>query len=736
MAEIKDYYSNDNLERIKRNIATSYLYFEDNYKRFRDFRRFVFCESVTEDQRSMLRRLNRPATEFNILEAYISRLLGEFSKQEPSIVVSPAEDAPVPPELTKLIENNIRHVMYDANKNSFAYEIYKDLLSGGFSVAKVWTEYSNPMSMEQAIRWARVFDPTLCGFDPLARDSHKGDGSYSFELFPMLEEDFKIKYPDMDISELEYLRDIEGFSWTYQDSQQRRTILVGDYYEKKKRRVKIVKLANGNTIPLSEYNKLAKIWEEKNILEQIPVIVARRTTELETICHYKLIDCKILEYKETDYTYLPHVFFDGHSIILSRGKSSSQSYQMTRPYVYHAKGIQDLKNFAGQTLANYLQNQVQHKFIVMKEAIPQEKDYLAALTNPQRASTLVVNAFYENDPTLPIANPIREVQNVPAPPEVMAAFQVTDPTTQTILGSYASNVGQNENDASGKAVIATQSAGNAAAMPYVIGYLSGINQMAIIHTNLMPKYILNKRKLPVMDNAGDRDYAEVNGEQSPQLDYGDHALNVCIEAGVNFQVQKAEALQQITALMQASPEFASFMNDDETLPILVDNLVIYGADRLKEAVPKWIQKKAQMQQQAQQMQQQQAQMDPRMIKAQADTQKVQLEAQEMMFKQKQQEFDNQISIAKLANEKILNDSKMLEAESKVSEMQINSAVRLEEAQTGLQKHALDAAAKMAEVRSREHGDRLATHAAHLKHAELAHTIHLANKPEKNTGQDK
>jgi hypothetical protein len=732
MAEIKDYYSNDNLERIKRNIATSYLYFEDNYKRFRGFRRFVFCESVTEDQRSMLRRLNRPATEFNILEAYISRLLGEFSKQEPSIVVSPAEDAPVPPELTKLIENNIRHVMYDANKNSFAYEVYKDLLSGGFSVAKVWTEYANPMSMEQVLRWERAFDPTLCGFDPLARASHKGDGNYSFELFPMLEEDFRRKYPDYDISELEYLRDIEGFSWTYQDSQQRRTILVGDYYEKKKRRVKIVKLANGNTMPLSEYNKLAKIWEEKNILEQMPVIVGRRTTELETICHYKIIDCKILEYKETDYTYLPHVFFDGHSIILSRGESSSQSYQMTRPYVYHARGIQDLKNFAGQTLANYLQNQVQHKFIVMKEAIPQEKDYLAALTNPQRASTLVVNAFNENNPDQPIPNPIREVQNVPAPPEVMAAFQGTDQTTQTILGSYASNNGQNENDASGKAVIATQSAGNAAAMPYVIGYLAGINQMAIIHTNLMPKYILGKRKLPVMDNAGDRDYQEVNGEQSPSLDYGDHALNVCIEAGVNFQVQKAEALQQITALMQASPEFASFMNDDETLPILVDNLVIYGADRLKEAVPKWVQKKAQMQQQAQKIQQQQAQMDPRMIKAQADAQKVQLEAQEMMFKQKQQEFDNQISIAKLANEKILNDSKMLEAESKVSEMQINSAVRLEEAQTGLQKHALDAAAKMAEVRSREHSDRLATHSAHMKHAELAHTIHVANKSEKES----
>jgi hypothetical protein len=195
MAGNTEYYSNENLERIKSNISTSYLYFDDNYKRFRDFRRFVFCESVTEEQRSMLRRLNRPATEFNILEAYISRLLGEFSKQEPSIAVSPAEDSPLSDELCKLVENNIRHVMYDANKNSFAYELYKDLLSGGFSVAKVWTEYASPMSFDQVIRWDRVFDPTLCGFDPLARTSHKGDGEYSFELFPMLENDFLRKFP-------------------------------------------------------------------------------------------------------------------------------------------------------------------------------------------------------------------------------------------------------------------------------------------------------------------------------------------------------------------------------------------------------------------------------------------------------------------------------------------------------------------------------------------------------------
>ncbi|TAK97652.1 MAG: hypothetical protein EPO08_20950, partial [Rhodospirillaceae bacterium] len=526
MAEKNEYYSEENLARIKKNISTSYLYFEDNYKRFRDFRRFVFCESVTEDQRTMLRRLNRPATEFNILEAYISRLLGEFSKHEPSITVSPAEDAPIPVETTKLIENHIRHVMYDANKNSFAYEIYKDLLSGGFSVAKVWTDYASPMSFDQVIKWEREFDPTLCGFDPLARSSHKGDGEYSFALRPMLEDDFKRNFPKIDIADMEFTRDIEGFNWTFIDSQDRKTILIGDYYEKKKKAVKIVKLANGVVMPLKKYKKMQLLWEQEQILEQIPVIVGQpRMTTLETICHYKLMNNEILDYQETDYTFLPHVFFDGNSIHLTRGPTSTNSYQMTRPYVYHAKGIQELKNFAGQTICNHLQTLVQHKYIVKKEAIPQEKDYISALTNPQRANTLVVQAFMENDPSIAIPDPIVPVQQMSAPPEVMQAFSASDPTTQVILGSYASNLGQNDNDLSGKAVIESASVGNSAAMPYVVGYLAGLNQMARIQVDLMPKYILGKRKLPTVDKAGEKDYQDVNSPGNPHLDYGNHALN-------------------------------------------------------------------------------------------------------------------------------------------------------------------------------------------------------------------
>lgn len=720
----------DNLEKIRKNVSQSYIYFKDNAVRFREFRQYVFRESINTQQKTILQQLNRPIVEFNMLEAYISRLLGEFSKHEPSIEVSPAEGVPVDQQVLDLVEGHIRHIFHQANKDSFAYEIYKDLLSGGYSVAKVWTDYAGPMSFNQQIFLSRVFDPTLVGFDPLARASHKGDGQFSFEIYPMLEEDFRREFPKANASTIGYCRDIEGFNWSYKDIQNQNIVLVADYYEKKKRKVKIVKLANGRVMQAKDYEKLEEYWVKEQFIEQIPVVVGKpRQTILETVCRYKFVENEVLEYEETDYTYLPHVFIDGNSINLTQGTANT-TYQMTRPYVYHAKGVQDMMNFAGQTICNSMENLIQHKFIVMKEAIPQEQDYLEALNDIQRANTIVVNAYSENNPDKPIPTPIREVQNVPLPPEVTAAFQMTGPVAQTILGSYASNLGKNDNDLSGKAVIESSSVGNSAAMPYICSYLQGLTQIGNIIVDLMPKYLVGKRNVPVEDKAGDRVYQSINEPGKPFLDYDEKAIKVNIDAGVNFGVQKTQAMEMIVSLMGASQEFSAFMNSPMGLPILLDNIQCHGADRLKEAAEQWMQQQQQQQAQMQQQQQQMMQMDPRFIKAQADAQKVKLQEMQMQMDDQQQQFDNQIAIGDQAIEKIIADAKLMESEAKISSQQIESAVRLEESETSLQVHSLEAATKLAEIHSREHDKAIKSHAAGLAERKLEHEISQSKKENK------
>lgn len=724
MATVYDQNSNAdetaNLNRIKDNISTSYLYFQDNYERFRSFRNFVFKETINDNQRSFLRNLGRPIIEFNILEAPISSLMGEFAAHEPAIEVTPSEGVPVQQEIIDLVENNFRHALYEANKNSFSYEVYRDILSGGFSVGKVYTDYANPMSFKQNIYIKKCFDATLCGFDPMARASHKGDGDYCFEIYPMTDKDFKRTFEGKDISDIKYQLvqkndDIEGFTWAYKDVKNTKTILVCEYFEKKKQKCRIVELADGTVMRQSKYKKMQKMWEDNNIVEQLPIVKGKpRWTTLETVCKYTLCANQILAYEETDYAFLPLVFIDGNSIILTSGRVNS-TYQMTKPFVYNARGTQDLKNFAGQALANYLQNMVQHKFIIKKEAIVQDQDSLEALKNIQRMNNIIINAYSEQDPSKPIPDPITPVVPVPAPPEIMSAFQVSDPTSQTILGGFASNLAKNDNDLSGKAVVETLSASNQAAMPFVVGYLNGLAQIANIYVDLMPKYLLGSRTVGMRDKEGKTSYQEINSNGLIKLNYEEGALKVNIEPGVSFKAQKNRAVEQIIALMGASEELSKFFNSEKGLKILAKNLEIHGGANLEVAIDEFMQQQSQEQQQQMQMQEQMMQNDPQMLKAKAEMAKIEQQGAEA-------QFDHQIQIAKLAIEDKLADAKILEAEAKISQAQVDSAIRLEESNTSIERHALDAAATIAKIQGEEHVQMMKEHDHMLEQRKLEHEM--------------
>ena len=135
----------EQLTRIKDNIRRAHDYFKPNYDRFNEFRRFVFESSLKEEDITLLMTISRPQLEFNVLEAYISRLLGEFSKQEPDIEVSADDETSADPMTIKLVQQHLRHALTDNKNHHTRYEIYKDILSGGFSSLKMVTKYAKPL---------------------------------------------------------------------------------------------------------------------------------------------------------------------------------------------------------------------------------------------------------------------------------------------------------------------------------------------------------------------------------------------------------------------------------------------------------------------------------------------------------------------------------------------------------------------------------------------------------------
>jgi len=677
------------LSKIKTRVKNAHDYFKSNYDRYNEFIRFVFESNLTSDEITLLQTMQRPQLEFNTLEARVSRLLGEFSKQEPDIMVTSDDQDKVDWITLKVVEQHLRHVLLDIDNHHTRYEVYKDLLAGGFSVFKVYTDYANPMSMDQVIKIDRA-EPTLCVFDKIAKYSHKGDGMFCAELFPKSKEDFQDEYPDVPVNTLSFRRDFAGFNWSYINDNSE-IILVGDYYEKKKMEKTIVKVRDGKTMTMEQYKKMVDEWDDITVP---PSIEGKpRKTLIDKIVRYRVIENQVLEYAETDYTMLPLIFVDGSSVMVKTPKNGNVR-QVCRPYVYHAKGAQRLKNYAGIALANEIESQMQHKLMVAKEALPKEEEFLSAYKDVQRASTLVFNSVHESNPELPINNPIREVNRIPAPPEIVQAFTGADSLIEQILGSYDASLGINNNQLSGVAIVEGATQSNSAAMPYVVGFMQGLQRAAQVYVDLLPKYYSTPRTIPIMDEEGKRSFVKINQNDGLPFDFDTTSLNVVVKAGASFQVQKSKTIMMVKEMMGMSPLFAQFIAD-KGLNFVLDNMEGKGIEQLKAMVSQWQEEQMKMKQQAMQAQQQEQQNNPAILKMQVDMQKLQQE-----YEKDKAQFAVDMAKIQVQREEIGAKSHMNDT---------SAAVQLVKAQTERAVHHADVEIKRMDMKHRHLKEAIETH---------------------------
>ena len=662
------------LDKIKQSVEQAYVYFRPNYDRYHQFMRFMYKSTLTEDDISVLATLQRPQIEFNVMEAYISRLRGEFSRMAPGFIVRAQDGFDANPELIAVLEAHFRAILNDSDNDGFSYDVYTDLLVGGFSVVEVYTDYISSMSMDQKICADRVFDPTLCGFDPLARKSHKGDGNYCFQLFPKEAEEVEREYGSNALKGLKFARSFSGFNWSYRAAK-KDIVLMCQYDKKEFKKDRITKLSNGKVISVKHYEELLAMWNESGRIDVPPEPIGKmRDTVIEEISRYTFSGAELINVQKTNFKMLPLIFFDGNSAVL-RDNNDSCAEQMTRPYIYNVRDAQRLKNYAGQSLANELENTVEHKFIASVESIPE--DYLDMYIDIQKPGTLLYNQFYEGNPEVSLTPP-REIVRTPIPPQISETFQMSDSLIQGILGSYDAALGIQNNELSGVAIMQGAMHSNAAAMPYTVGFMKGLNRVCQQALDLIPKYYVTPRSLPVLLPDGKRSYKIVNAAGSPYMNYDPMSLEVKVEAGVNFAVQKQISLETIIQLMQTSEAFAAFINT-KGLGILLDNIEIRGIEGLRQAAGEFMQetqeKQAQMQQMA--MQEAQQQIDPKQLMAQQQ----QVDMAKVAQKAKAVETQAQVQLTKIATDDAVKnkmaDIDMIKVLADMEDAKVDQALKQE-----------------------------------------------------------
>lgn len=707
------------LAKMKANIERTNRYWKSNAKRFHEFQKFCFKTAISESDKSSLNQVQKPILEFNIVNAPLSRQCGEFSKQEPSIEVSAKAGKKVDPQVIEFVDGYLRYILDESKKRNTQYNVYRDSMSGGYSNFKIWTEYEDEMSWDQIIRVGRTNIPTMIGYDPMAREVDKSDAEFYFELFPMEKEQFKQKYPKTSLEQLDFLKADGMFNWSFKNQDQY-VIVLADYYEKVRTKKKVVRIATNETMLLSEYEKNLKEWNSEFHIEQPPAIIEERESEFVHIRRSRFMQSEILEEKDTLFKYNNLVYVDGDSVII-QDEDNANMEQFTKPYIYHAEGLQRLINFTGQVIANDFENMVMHKFMIAEEALPTQETAQDAWNNVQKAALLVHKSYSDINPDkqLPIPQP---VNRVPLPPEVMITFNSGMQILQNILGSYDASLAQNDQQLSGVAIVEAATLSNGAAMPYVINYMQSLTSVANCIVDLIPKLNKTARELPIIRKDGKKENVKVNQPGGISLNYDSSHIQVNVEAGVNFSIAKNKALQQLTLLMKISPEFSEFMNE-MGLETLLDNIEFRNSDLLRAKVEQWREMK---------QKQKQDQPNPDAIKAQIMQQQMQLQ---------QQQIANDVEKTKIKEEEV-EAKVLLETERLVIDKEKVDNDRLEILmKAGESKDKLEAAIARAEAEeTRARADlSLKTHDQHHRHfKELAETTikhHSATKESKNENEE-
>lgn len=620
------------LKELKERVVESRKSDKKNRERFYQMKNFILNSNLTNEDKALLAKQKKPAIEANFLEAYGSRLIGEFAKQTPGIVVNPLPQNQMPqPEMNQVLESHLRYHYEEAcRRENLAVQLYKDYLYGGFSNFKVITEYE-PYSFDQVIRWKKVFDPTMVGHDYFAEMPTKIDGEYSFEIYPFRLREFQKQYPNIRLDDIQYSKSLDGYSFAYTNSKDK-IILLCEIYKRNSKSVKIVQLSNGQVMKSDDYKKMVEEWSS---FIPPPNVHNERYEQDYSIDRYTFIQNQVIDHEKTIYKYLPHVFVGGGEKL--RESDEGELVEMTRSYFHNAVGIQRLSNYALQNLANELENLLQQKWKIAEEALPNQPDYLNALINNQIPSVLIYKAFSDDDPNQPLPEP-QEIQRMPAPPEITQALDLCNKLGQSILGTYDASLGITKNELSGIAILEGATQSNAAAMPFVDNIMQAITGGAIVSLDLYPKIYATPRTIPVTFADGKKGYLPINQTGMPNFkDLDTNALQVSVEAGVNFSIQKSRALNQIIQMANAMPIFGEFAQYPGVLEVLLDNLEIHGIDELKELAQQFLQQKAQAAQQAAQ----QPQLNPMMLKQ-----------QELMMKDKHQQQDFMLQQARIQNENL------------------------------------------------------------------------------------
>lgn len=547
-----------------------------NREQYYEFMDFVMGDMWKEDESKVFTRYDKIPLTANKLAPLAGWMIGEQQRNTPQLQVVPDDNTPQ--ETVEIREALVKNSVFNP-ETEIAYQTsFQSEIIGGFGAFGTTTEYDNPMSFDLNIVTYEIRDPCKCYWDISAKRIDKTDSARSGVRTKMSRKAFRGEYGDKierSIPSSSYSDDTTLMSFQDDDS-----ITVIDDYELKYDSFKIYKLSNNETITQKQLDALDRAdIEGHEVLimneELVEILDERETFEYKVI-HRKVAGDYILERNDFPAKRSPIIFVDQNSYWDKSGK------QICRPFFKDARDSQRFLNYLTTQIAYLIKISRYDQFIASKANI-KSADTQAAWRDP---FTVQGTLFYDESPSG--TKPERL-----SPPELSQSLSIQYERAlqdiQTSTGIYATQLGEQGNETSGKAVDKrTRQSSHNTNVPY-----NSLKRSIACHGELINEMIpvVYDTERTMMLRMSDQMVKPVTLNQQ-QDEYGSGMKNdmskgrykIRLLPGPSDEGQKEQALESLQMVLQANPQLFSLVADlyAESLP-LANNIEL--RNRLKTIVP-------------------------------------------------------------------------------------------------------------------------------------------------------
>ncbi len=539
-------------EEIKKLIETDKQAVSENRREMLDDQKFAAGEQWPDNIAKKRQAEGRPIQTINRLPAFIDQVVGDARQNRPSIKVHPAEDGDV--DVANIYDGLIRAIQNESNAD-FAYDTaIEHTATFGFGAWRIKTDYESHDTFNQIILIERIVNPLNVYFDKNAQQPDYSDARHVAYLSQIPKDEYKKRWPKAEVSDF---KDFDA-EWLGQDD----CVVIAEFWykEDEEATLYLVQDEDGNY---------------QTTLEKPPVfirIVDQRKTYIPKV---KMCICsganEPLEESDWAGQYLPIVGVNGKEDLVD-GK------RMLRGLVRFSKDAQRMYNY-------WRTVDTEQKALAPKAPVLVSAKQIEGLEDFWQKSLTdnLPYLVYNPDPTATM--PQRLNAGIMDKGANEAALMCVDEMKST-TGIYSASLGEQDNEKSGRAILAQQRKGDTANFAYFDNVSRAIRYTGRAIIDLIPKIYDSARVVQIMGADGEKklqrinQLAEVDGQQK-FLDLSVGKYDLVVTQGSNYATKRIEALNSMVEIARVNPAIMQIAGD-----LIVKAMDWDGADEIAERLKK------------------------------------------------------------------------------------------------------------------------------------------------------